>query len=142
MDQLQRQTISRTLGKSSTSDSHNYSVAYRPASGNAGPALPGLQNINTNIWICIAYMAYPGNSSRFLCFKHLSQFTLVGGISCVENIVNTLTVQNDNKEDKNPAFGRHQLSRPMRIVGPIQIWRGRVIYLIIIILIFLIGCGI
>ena len=23
--------------------------------------------------------------------------------------------------DKNPAYGRHQLSRPMRIVGPIQI---------------------
>ena len=22
---------------------------------------------------------------------------------------------------KNPAYGRHQLSRPMRIVGPIQI---------------------
>ena len=30
---------------------------------------------------------------------------------------------------KNPAYGRHQLSRPMRIVGPIQIWRGCVIYL-------------
>ena len=30
---------------------------------------------------------------------------------------------------KNPAYGRHQLSRPMRIVGPIQIWRGSVIYL-------------
>ena len=30
---------------------------------------------------------------------------------------------------KNPAYGRHQLSRLMRIVGPIQIWRGCVIYL-------------
>ena len=30
---------------------------------------------------------------------------------------------------KNPAYGRHQLSRPMRIIGPIQIWRGCVIYL-------------
>ena len=29
---------------------------------------------------------------------------------------------------KNPAHGRHQLSRPMRIVGPIQFWRGCVIY--------------
>ena len=29
---------------------------------------------------------------------------------------------------KNPAYGRHQLSRPMRIVGPIQFWRGCVIY--------------
>ena len=30
---------------------------------------------------------------------------------------------------KNPAYGRHQLSRLMWIVGPIQIWRGSVIYL-------------
>ena len=29
---------------------------------------------------------------------------------------------------KNPAYGRHQPSRPMRIVGPIQFWRGCVIY--------------
>jgi hypothetical protein len=28
----------------------------------------------------------------------------------------------------NPAYGRHQLSRPMRILGPIQIWRGCVIF--------------
>ena len=31
--------------------------------------------------------------------------------------------------EKNPAYERHQLSWPMRIVGPIQIWRGSVIYL-------------
>ena len=30
---------------------------------------------------------------------------------------------------KNPAYGRHQISRPMRIVGPIQVWRVCVIYL-------------
>ena len=30
---------------------------------------------------------------------------------------------------KNSAYGRHQLSWPMRPVGPIQIWRGSVIYL-------------
>ena len=30
---------------------------------------------------------------------------------------------------KNPVYGRHQLSRPMQIVEPIQIWRGCVIYL-------------
>ena len=30
---------------------------------------------------------------------------------------------------KNPAYGRHQLSRPMRIVEPIQIWRAWVIFL-------------
>ena len=30
--------------------------------------------------------------------------------------------------EKNPAYGRHQLSRPMQIVGPIQFWRGCVIY--------------
>ena len=30
---------------------------------------------------------------------------------------------------KNLAYGRHQLSRPMRIVGPIQICRGCLIYL-------------
>ena len=29
---------------------------------------------------------------------------------------------------KNPAYGRHQLSRPMRIVGPIQFWRLCMIY--------------
>ena len=29
---------------------------------------------------------------------------------------------------KNPTYGRHQLSQPMRIVGPIHIWRGSVIY--------------
>ena len=29
---------------------------------------------------------------------------------------------------KNPAYGRHQLSQPMQIVGPIQFWRGCVIY--------------
>ena len=32
---------------------------------------------------------------------------------------------------KNPAYGRYQLSRPMRIVGPIQFWRGCMIYLYI-----------
>ena len=30
--------------------------------------------------------------------------------------------------NKNPAYGRHQLSRPMWIVGPNQFWRGCVIY--------------
>ena len=30
---------------------------------------------------------------------------------------------------KNPAYGRHQLSRPMRIIGLIKIWRGCMIYL-------------
>ena len=30
---------------------------------------------------------------------------------------------------KNPAYGRHQLSRLMWLVEPIQIWRGCVIYL-------------
>ena len=30
---------------------------------------------------------------------------------------------------KNPAYGRHQISRLMRIVGPIQFWRVCVIYL-------------
>ena len=29
-----------------------------------------------------------------------------------------------NRRNKNSAYGRHQLSRPMRIVGPIQFWRG------------------
>ena len=28
----------------------------------------------------------------------------------------------------NPAYRRHQLSQPMRVVGPIQFWRGCVIY--------------
>ena len=32
-------------------------------------------------------------------------------------------------KEKNPAYGRHQLFRPMRIVGPIQFWRGCLIYL-------------
>ena len=30
---------------------------------------------------------------------------------------------------KNPAYGRHQISQPMRIIGPIQFWRVCVIYL-------------
>ena len=30
-------------------------------------------------------------------------------------------MQHSNEEKKNPAYGRHQLSRPMRIIGPIQI---------------------
>ena len=30
--------------------------------------------------------------------------------------------------NKNPAYGRHQLSRLMQIVGQIQFWRGCVIY--------------
>ena len=30
---------------------------------------------------------------------------------------------------KNAAYGRQRISRPMRIVGPIQFWRGCVIYL-------------
>ena len=30
---------------------------------------------------------------------------------------------------KNPAYGRQRISWPMRIVGPIQFWRGCVIYL-------------
>ena len=29
--------------------------------------------------------------------------------------------------EKNPAYGRQRISRPMRIVGPIQYWRGCVI---------------
>ena len=29
---------------------------------------------------------------------------------------------------KNPAYGRQRISRPMRIVGSIQFWRGCVIY--------------
>ena len=36
---------------------------------------------------------------------------------------------NFNVESKNPAYGRQRISRPMRIVGPIQFWRGCVIYL-------------
>ena len=31
-------------------------------------------------------------------------------------------------EYKNPAYGRQRISRPMQIVGPIQFWRGCVIY--------------
>ena len=30
---------------------------------------------------------------------------------------------------KNPAYGRQTISRPMQIVGPIQFWRGFLIYL-------------
>ena len=36
----------------------------------------------------------------------------------------------ENVKKKNPAYGRHQHSRPMGIVGPIQFWRGCVIYLL------------
>ena len=37
---------------------------------------------------------------------------------------------------KNPAYGRQRISRPMRIVGPLQFWRGCVIYLIFFLLLF------
>ena len=30
-------------------------------------------------------------------------------------------ISKDGTNMKNPAYGRHQLSQPMRIVGPIQI---------------------
>ena len=30
---------------------------------------------------------------------------------------------------KNPAYGRQRISRPMRIIGPIQFWKDFVIYL-------------
>ena len=33
--------------------------------------------------------------------------------------------------EKNPAYGRHQLSRPMRIVEPIQIWRSWVFFVVV-----------
>ena len=32
---------------------------------------------------------------------------------------------------KNPAYGRQRISQPMRRVGPIQFWRGCVIYIYI-----------
>ena len=35
------------------------------------------------------------------------------------HILTSLTKTMNNTQ-KNPAYGRHQLSRPMRIVGPIQ----------------------
>ena len=44
--------------------------------------------------------------------------------------INTWKVQ--SVQIKNPAYGRHQVSQPMRIVGPIQIWRGCVIYLFLL----------
>ena len=34
------------------------------------------------------------------------------------------------KEEKNTTYGRQRISRPMQKVGPIQFWRGCVIYLI------------
>ena len=48
----------------------------------------------------------------------------------------TKNIKRDPKVLKNPAYGRHQLSRPMRIVGPIQIWRGSVIKIYIYIFFF------
>ena len=32
-------------------------------------------------------------------------------------------------EEKNSAYGRQRISQPMQILGPIQFWRGCVIYL-------------
>ena len=44
--------------------------------------------------------------------------------SIMEFICNqTLLMKITHYMNKNPAYGRHQLSRPMRIVGPIQFWR-------------------
>jgi hypothetical protein len=52
-------------------------------------------------------------------------------LALVENFrthVNGEEDKHPNTQKKNPAYGRHQLSRPMRIVGPIKFWRGCVIY--------------
>ena len=37
--------------------------------------------------------------------------------------------QNIDFKAKNPSYGRHRISQPMRIVGPMQFWRVCVIYL-------------
>ena len=62
-------------------------------------------------------------SSRFLVWIFLCQkvrqwlppWRTHGGSHC-------LTFWQRNVQTKNPAYGRHQLSWPMRIIGPIQIF--------------------
>ena len=50
---------------------------------------------------------------------------------CLCQLFFIFLVQNlENKcVEKNPAYGRQRIFRPMRIVGPIQFWRGCMIYL-------------
>ena len=45
----------------------------------------------------------------------------VSGDAILKTKVNIVSTFFGKLLNKNPAYGRHQLSRPMRIVGPIQI---------------------
>ena len=70
------------------------------------------------------YLADPGKASDYsvnnVAIKSLSSMVLVP--------IDQLLFQFNKK---NPAYGRQRISRPMWIVGPIQFWRGWVIYLFI-----------
>ena len=64
---------------------------------------------------------------KYLIYSVLWRFQICRNL-CIFFLPN-LYSQNFKVNTKNPIYGRHQLSWPMRIVGPIQFWRGCVIYL-------------
>ena len=68
---------------------------------------------------------------KILVVTNKQKLFLCPFLYCVRNSRNTVI--------KNPAYGRQRISRPMRIVGPIQFWRGCVIYLLFFSFFFM-GC--
>ena len=62
--------------------------------------------------------------NKFYCDKCSNAFTSTKRLKTHQHISHEL-INCDKCESKfklkNPAYGRHQLSRPMRIIGPIQI---------------------
>ena len=71
------------------------------------------------------FVKYNINSSKY--FKTIWKWQLNANTNLLLDIMASTTVHT-LQQLKNPAYGRHQLSWPMRIVGPIQIWRGCGIY--------------
>ena len=49
--------------------------------------------------------------------------------SIYKQLIHPFVLFKNRSITKNPAYGRHRISRPMRIVGLIQFWRVCVIYL-------------
>ena len=52
-----------------------------------------------------------------------------GGQTSTQTDTQTHQYHDSAWPSENPAYGRHRISQPMRIVGPIQFWRVCVIYL-------------
>ena len=73
---------------------------------------------------CTTYVEFNKQFPRYWAYLQYAAFLYL-----VEAAKNRLHSPNSKLPNKNPAYGRQRISRPMRIVGPIQFWRGCVIYL-------------